>query len=110
MRFSLPLAAVLLTLLPAPGRAQLIFLKDGFVINGKVRKETVTVADTLSGESYNYTSCYHVDDGPRRFYFSQAQMQRIDEAIVAAIAYDMVVAGEPEDDLAVICTDKRVWG
>src|SRR5262245_50718400 len=78
MRISLPLAALLL--LGGSVQAQLIYLKDGFTINGKVRKEQIVVGDPLSGDAYTYTKAYHVDDGPRRFYFSPAQMQRIDEA------------------------------
>src|SRR5262249_7579604 len=73
-----------LLLLPPLSQAQLIFLKDGTAINGKVRKESTSVYDPLAGESYTYTSAYHVDDGPRRYYFAPTQMHRIDDAVVRA--------------------------
>lgn len=82
MRLSLPLAALVLFVAAPPSNAQLIFLKDGFILNGKVRKEQTTVVDNIAGEAYQYTKGYHVDDGPRRYYFAPTQMQRIDEAFV----------------------------
>ena len=76
------LAAVLALVVTArPARADLIFLKDGFVLVGKVKEERSRVFDAISKTSYTVPKgFFFVDDGPRRFFFSPLQVQAKDRA------------------------------
>ncbi len=61
--------------LAAPARADLIFFKDGYVLQGKTRREGVTELDSITKEFYFVPKGFYVvDDGPRRIYFSPRQV------------------------------------
>lgn len=60
-------------------RADLIFLKDGFVLQGKVDREGKSFADPISGQAvWMPQGFYWVTDGARRIAFSPAQVQAVD--------------------------------
>ena len=54
------------------GAGDLIFLKDGFVLEGQVKRESVAEFDKQSGEMLIIPKgfSFYVDDNPRRVYFS----------------------------------------
>ncbi len=85
-------AAVLLTVsallanpaaVPAQDKANdhygLVILNDGFVLQGKViRESTVTETDSVTGTPYSYPKGFFlVDDGPRRIVFSHKQVRLV---------------------------------
>lgn len=73
--------ALAVTALPA--RADLIFLKDGFVLIGKVKEERSRIVDRYSKTSYTVPKgFFFVDDGPRRFFFSPLQVQAKDRTFI----------------------------
>jgi hypothetical protein len=73
------LAAVLLGLAGGTVRADLLFLKDGFVLQGKVRRESVTEFDPVSKDMMIIPKGFFLlDDGPRRVYFSPAQVRIVE--------------------------------
>jgi hypothetical protein len=81
-RRSPALAAALLAALAAaaPARADLIFLKDGFVLQGQVRRESVTQFDPSSKEPIIIPKGFFlVDDGPRKIYFSPSQVRIVEK-------------------------------
>jgi len=58
-----------------PARGDLIFFKDGYVLQGKVRREGLTETDSITKENiFIPKGFYAVDDGPRRIYFSPRQI------------------------------------
>jgi predicted esterase len=62
-------------LAPALGRADLLFLKDGFILQGKVRRQSVTYIDP-TGDSFPMPKGFMmVDDGVRRVFFSPLQVR-----------------------------------
>src|SRR5215813_7926004 len=66
------LAGVLAVLVCVVGvaRADLIFFTDGYVLQGKVVRQTTTELDSATGELFTIPrGFYFVDDGPRRVYF-----------------------------------------
>jgi dienelactone hydrolase len=65
--------AVLLALVGSSARADLIFLKDGTVLQGTIKRESKLEIDPVNPrESFTIpTGHYWVDDGPRKIYFSQ---------------------------------------
>jgi hypothetical protein len=66
-------------------RADLIFLKDGYVLQGTVRRETTAELDPVSKEmTLIPKGFFMLDDGPRRIYFSPAQV-RIVEKLAAPV-------------------------
>jgi pimeloyl-ACP methyl ester carboxylesterase len=66
---------VAVTALTSPARGDLVFFKDGFVLQGKVRREGVTELDSITKEFYFVPKGFFVvDDGPRRVYFSPRQV------------------------------------
>lgn len=69
------LLALVASLAPAPSvSADIVILKDGFVIQGKVRQETKTVVDEVTREPFHMPKGFMLlDDGPRRIYFSPSQ-------------------------------------
>ena len=79
------LAAIVLFLTAAaPARADLIFLKDGFTIHGKVKKENTRAVDPFTRETYNVPKgFFFVDGGARRYFFSPAQVQATDHTFLA---------------------------
>src|SRR5262245_29462680 len=65
--------ALLVVLLGALGtaRADFLFLKDGFVLSGKLKRETITHVDPIYREPYQVPQGgWFLDDGPRVLYFS----------------------------------------
>ncbi len=57
-------------------RADLIFLKDGFVLQGKVKREGVTEIDPVTREAvFMPRGFFTLDDGPRRIVFSPTQVR-----------------------------------
>lgn len=77
-----PRAAVLVAALVAPAgpaaRADLIFLKDGTVLQGKLSRETTFDFDSATKEGFRVPSGFYlIDDGPRRLYFCQTQVEKV---------------------------------
>jgi hypothetical protein len=73
-------AAGVLACLSPVTRADLIFLKDGFVIEGKTKQETKVEIDPINREGFLLpTGAVYIDDGPRRFYFSQTMVRIVEE-------------------------------
>src|SRR5262249_35680768 len=56
-------------------RADLIFFKDGFVLQGKIRREGTTEYDSGSRDfTFMPKGFYFVEDGARRIYFTPTQV------------------------------------
>jgi predicted esterase len=65
---------------PHPLHADLFFFKDGFVIEGKVRREMTLEFDQVGRDAYYMPKgFFFLDDGPRRIFFSPAQIRYISE-------------------------------
>src|SRR5262249_40957637 len=76
-------AAGLLLAAAAPARADMIFLKDGFVLVGKLRQEKVQIVDPYTKKTDTVSRGFmFVDNGPRRYYFSPVHVQDTDAAFV----------------------------
>ena len=61
-------------------RADLIFLKDGFVLQGRVRREGVTEFDQQAKEPiFIPKGFFLLDDGPRYIYFSPTQARIVEK-------------------------------
>jgi predicted esterase len=76
LRFGFPLALSFL-LVPAGARADLVILKDGFVLYGKIRHEKSYFADPISKQVFftdKLDGFYMVDDNARRVIFSAGQV------------------------------------
>ncbi len=70
-----PRAALLLALATAPARADLIFLRDGTVLQGKLIQEMRVEVDPYEHEPIRLgTAFFLIDDGPRRMYFAHSQV------------------------------------
>src|SRR5262245_5792127 len=67
--------------LPEPtARADLVFLKDGHVLQGKVRREfTAEFAAVSKYLVLMPTGYFMLDDGPRRIYFSPSQVRIVEK-------------------------------
>lgn len=77
-RWSLAIACALLS--GAACRADLIFLKDGHVLQGAVRREVTAEFDPVSRETTLMPKGFFtVDDGPRRVYFSPTQVRLVEK-------------------------------
>ncbi len=88
MRFAMPalwcrhivgfalLGAILASTIPTrPARADMIFFKDGFAIEGRVKREMVLEFDKVGGEMYHMPKGFFlIDDGPRRIFFSPTRV------------------------------------
>jgi pimeloyl-ACP methyl ester carboxylesterase len=73
-------AALLLALAAGRASADLIFLKDGYVLQGKVRREGSVELDPRSKEmTFMPKGFYMIDDGPRRIYFSQSRVRIVEK-------------------------------
>jgi pimeloyl-ACP methyl ester carboxylesterase len=73
-------AALLAALAAGPARADLIFLKDGFVLQGQVRRESVTQFDPHSKEPVVIPKGFFLlDDGPRKIYFAPSQVRIVEK-------------------------------
>lgn len=80
MRMSLVALFLFAVVAPAPAAEGLIFLKDGTVLQGNSRQQTMRYADSLTKEVYDVPSGYFfVDDGVRRFFFSHHFLANVDE-------------------------------
>jgi hypothetical protein len=74
--------AVLATLvvLATVARADLLFLKDGFILQGKVRRESVTEFDPVGKDLFVIPKGFFLlDDGPRRIYYSPSQVRIVEK-------------------------------
>jgi hypothetical protein len=66
--------------LPESARGDLIILKDGFIIQGNVRREGVTEFDPGSKEVvWMPKGLFLVDDVPRRIYFSPTRVRIVEK-------------------------------
>jgi pimeloyl-ACP methyl ester carboxylesterase len=64
-----------------PSRGDLIFLKDGFVLQGKIRREGKTVVE--GGEAvWLPQGFFLIDDSARRIIFSHTQVQEVSDTPV----------------------------
>jgi dienelactone hydrolase len=68
-------------LLPPPARADLVIMKDGYALHGKVRRQVTTVFEPGVGlvEIARVNSFFMVDDECRNVIFSFRQVQDVDE-------------------------------
>jgi pimeloyl-ACP methyl ester carboxylesterase len=87
------LAVVLLTGLYGAARGDLIFLKDGYVLQGRVRREGINEWDA-TGKDFHWVprGFFFVDDGPRRIFFSPSQVSIVEK--LSAPAEERVVRRE----------------
>ncbi len=61
-----------------PAHADMIFLKDGFAIEGRVKREMTLEFDKVGGEMYHMPKgFFFVDDGPRRVFFSPSRVRLV---------------------------------
>lgn len=77
-------AALLIGSNPAP--ADVVIMKDGFTLHGKVRRQMTSFVDPVSGqqvEMAKLNSFFAVDDEARRIIFSMRQVQDVDERDVS---------------------------
>jgi pimeloyl-ACP methyl ester carboxylesterase len=73
------LALGLILLVATPGRAHLIFFKDGYVLHGKLVLESAWIIDPGDKHLHRMSKGYYfVDDGPRRHFFPQTQVRSTD--------------------------------
>jgi hypothetical protein len=76
----LALAGVVLPLAASsrPARADLIFFKDGFALEGRVKREMTLEFDKVGHEMYHMPrGFFFLDDGPRRIFFSPSQVRLV---------------------------------
>src|SRR5262249_7009341 len=79
------LACALCLAAPPGARADLIFLKDGFAMQGKVRREGSAEFDPVAKEMFFMPKGFFlIDDGPRRVYFPHTRV-RIAERMSAPV-------------------------
>ncbi len=79
-----------------PARADMIFLKDGFAIQGQVKREMTLEFDKIGGEMYHMPKgFFFVDDGPRRIFFSPSQVR-------------LVYPKDPPIEERIVCKDWRM--
>jgi hypothetical protein len=79
LRAGCGLAALALALFPAPARAHLVIFKDGFVLEGQVKRESKTYFDEFSKEAVLIPKGFFmIDDGARRIFFSPSQARVVE--------------------------------
>jgi predicted esterase len=84
-----------LVLTAPPLRADLFFFKDGFVVEGKVQREMTLEFDQVGREAYYMPKgFFSINDGPRRIFFSPAQVGYILEKDLAP--EDKVICPNPK--------------
>jgi hypothetical protein len=77
--------AFLSTILPLtaavhPARAELLFFKDGFPVEGKVTREMTIEFDQVGRDAYYMPKgFFFLNDGPRRIFFSPARVRYVSE-------------------------------
>jgi pimeloyl-ACP methyl ester carboxylesterase len=77
-------------------RADMIFFKDGFALEGRVKREMTLEFDKVGGEMYHMPKgFFFVDDGPRRVFFSPARVS-------------LVYPKDPPLEERIICKDTRI--
>lgn len=70
---------VLVAVSAGPVSADLIYLKDGTLLNGVLRREGKEEIDPATKDVFFVPKgFYMVDDGPRRIYFSPAQVRLVE--------------------------------
>jgi hypothetical protein len=83
--FALSLSLVALV----PGaRADIVYLPDGFTLQGKIKRESTNFVDPQSGQSVTTAKLngfFMIDNGARRIVFSQVQVQEVDDRDVHAV-------------------------
>ena len=73
-------AALLLLSSPGEARGDIIFLKDGYALQGRVRRETTAEFDPVGKEMiYIPKGFYSLDDGARWIYFSPTQVRVVEK-------------------------------
>ncbi|MFO0878658.1 MAG: hypothetical protein U0840_15055 [Gemmataceae bacterium] len=78
-RVFLTFCALLAIAIP-PAGADLIFLKDGYVVQGTVRREVTAELDPVSREmTLIPKGFFMIDDGPRRIYFAPSQVRIVEK-------------------------------
>src|SRR4051794_23063807 len=84
------LTLILLAGLAGSARADLIFLKDGYVLQGKIRREGIQEWDS-GGRDFNWVprGFFYVDGGPRRVFFSPTRVSVVEK--LSAPAEERVV-------------------
>jgi predicted esterase len=59
-------------------RADMLFFKDGFAVEGRVKREMEVEFDKVAGEAYYMPKGFiYLDDGARRIFFSQSQVRLV---------------------------------
>jgi pimeloyl-ACP methyl ester carboxylesterase len=123
MRASRPVCLAVLAVavcLGGAARGDLVFLKDGYVLQGSVRREMTSEFDQISKEmTLIPKGFFMVDDGPRRVYFSPTQVRIVEklpapaeERVVSTKgAYIMSTQPMPplEDVLEITPWDYKTW-
>src|SRR5262245_6058281 len=74
-------AALALGLLAAgAARADLIFMEDGFVLQGTLRRESTSMFDKVAGDFVVLPKGFTLlDEGPRRIYFSPTRVRIVEQ-------------------------------
>ncbi|MGH7223373.1 MAG: hypothetical protein ACRELF_09105, partial [Gemmataceae bacterium] len=63
-----------------PVRADLLFFKDGFPVEGKVKREVTLEFDKVGRDAYYLPKgFFYLDDGPRNIFFSPSQVLYVSE-------------------------------
>src|SRR5262249_31006586 len=69
-----------LLVLSSAAQADLLFLKDGFILQGKVRRESIVEFDPVGKDMVTIPKGFFLlDDGPRRIYYSPAQVRIVEK-------------------------------
>ncbi|HTU21327.1 MAG TPA: hypothetical protein VMG10_24955 [Gemmataceae bacterium] len=79
---SLTLLAMFLSLAAGirPARADLLFFKDGFPVEGQVKRQMSLEFDKVARDVYYMPKgFFFLDDGPRRIFFSPSQVRYVSE-------------------------------
>jgi hypothetical protein len=76
----LALFALVLCSTARTSRADLIILKDGFILQGQVRRESVTEFDPVGKEMFvTPRGFFLIDDGPRQMFFAPSQVRIVEK-------------------------------
>jgi pimeloyl-ACP methyl ester carboxylesterase len=113
------LLALAVLILASAARADLIFFKDGYALQGKVHREGTTEYDKTSQEfTFMPKGFFFVDDGPRRVYFTPTQVAIVErlsppnEERVVRTEIHVVFAARPplmEDVNEIKPWDYKAW-
>lgn len=76
-------------------RADMLFFKDGFAVQGRVKRQMTIEFDQIGGEAYHMPKgFFFVDDGARRIFFPPSQVS-------------LVYPKDPPIEEKVVCPDTR---